>query len=90
MLLAAGWVAPGLAQTPTPGGAPEATAPRGPIQGGRRVPAPRNEVEERQRAAGVAVPGDRERRELEELNALSRQLAPPGTPVPAPDLPPRR
>ncbi|MCO6417190.1 hypothetical protein JYK14_13600 [Siccirubricoccus sp. KC 17139] len=54
------------------------------------MPAPRGEVEERQRAVGIAPPEARERRELEELNALSRQLAPPGTPLPAPDLPSRR
>jgi hypothetical protein len=61
----------------------------GPIRDGRRVPFGRDTVEERQRAAGVAADAERERRQLEELNALSRQLTPPGTPLPAPNLPSR-
>jgi hypothetical protein len=62
----------------------------GPIQDGRRVPFSRETVEERQRAAGIASDAERERRQLEDLNAIARELTPPGTPLPAPNLPPRR
>jgi hypothetical protein len=89
--------APALGQ-PDPGQPPEAAdrsspgslTQGGPIQGGRRVPVGRDTVEERQRAAGVAAQAEQERRQLEELNAISRQLTPPGTPLPAPGLPSRR
>ncbi len=46
----------------------------------------RGRVEQQQRAAGVSAPPEHERRQLEDLNALSRQLTPPGTPVPAPHV----
>jgi hypothetical protein len=77
---------PGAAGAPSPGSLTQG----GPIQGGRRVPAARDTVEERQRAAGVAAQAEQERRQLEDLNAISRQLTPPGTPLPAPGLAPRR
>jgi len=64
--------------------------PPGPIRGGMRQPEPRASVQERERAAGVATPSEQEQRELRELNDLSRQLAPPGTPVPAPQVAPKR
>ena len=76
---------PESSSEPYPGGLTQG----GPIRDGRRVPFGRDTVEERQRAAGVAADAERERRQLEELNALSRQLTPPGTPLPAPNLPSR-
>jgi hypothetical protein len=90
LLLAA--LLPGAAVAqPTPPGAPrEAAPPPGPIRGGMRQPEPRASVQERERAAGVATPSEQEQRELRELNDLSRQLAPPGTPVPAPQVAPKR
>ncbi|MFC7543144.1 hypothetical protein ACFQU2_31870 [Siccirubricoccus deserti] len=54
------------------------------------MPFGRETVEERQRAAGVAADAERERRQLEDLNAIARQLTPPGTPLPAPHLEPQR
>jgi hypothetical protein len=74
------------ADEPSPGSLTQG----GPIQGGRRVPFDRETVEERQRAAGIAADAERERRQLEDLNAISRKLTPPGTPLPAPHLEPQR
>jgi len=74
-----------VSREPSPGSLTQG----GPIQGGRRVPVARDTVEERQRAAGVAADAERERRQLEDLNAISRQLT-PSTPLPAPELAPRR
>jgi hypothetical protein len=99
-LLAAMAAPPALGQSdPNPpageaGSVPYAPSPGtltqgGPIQDGRRVPFSREQVQERQRAAGIAADVERERRQLEELNAITRQLTPPGTPLPAPNLPPR-
>jgi len=55
-----------------------------PIEGGLRTPIPRAATEQRERGAGVAADADRETRELRDLNALSRQLA-PDAPPPAPE-----
>lgn len=68
---------------------PPAATDRGPIRDGLRVPIPREATTERERAAGVARPEEREAAQLRDLNALSRQLA-PEVPVPAPSLAPDR
>jgi hypothetical protein len=38
------------------------------------------------RDAGVAPRPERQEEQLRDLNALSRELTPPGTPVPAPEV----
>jgi hypothetical protein len=51
----------------------------GPVGPGRG-----SQIESRLRDAGAARPPQQDEQQLRELNALSRQLTPPGTPVPAP------
>lgn len=72
---------PALAQqAPAAGG--------GPIQNGRQQQPSRGETESRLRQQGVAAPGQERDRELQDLNAFSRQLLPPGSAVPAPGAEP--
>jgi hypothetical protein len=57
----------------------QATSP-GPSGQGRRA-----RTEEQLRGAGVAPSAEQEQQQLRDLNAISRQLTPPGAPVPAPE-----
>ena len=61
---------------------------RVPSLGGRTFPSGQVEREVRPQDGAAAA---RDRQQLRELNDLSRQLTPPGTPVPAPHVePPQR
>ena len=59
-----------------------------PSLGGRHFPS--GEVERQVRPQGDSAEAERDRRHRRELNELSRQLTPPGTPVPAPHVETRR
>ncbi|MFC7690626.1 hypothetical protein ACFQY5_14640 [Paeniroseomonas aquatica] len=47
-------------------------------------------MERQVRPQGDGAAAERDRQQLQDLNALSRQLTPPGTPVPAPHVEPER
>lgn len=68
----------GSAITPAPAN------PSPPSLGGRQFPS--GAVERQVRGADDPAAAERDRRQLQELNELSRQLTPPGTPVPAPGV----
>jgi hypothetical protein len=70
---------PALAQQAPP------PATSSPIQNGRQQQPSRGETESRLQQQGVGAPSQERDRELQDLNALSRQLLPPGSPVPAPE-----
>jgi hypothetical protein len=59
------------------------------MSGQQTQPNLRGQVERQQRAAGVSTPPEREREQLRDLNALSRELA-PAAPLPAPEVGTRR
>jgi hypothetical protein len=65
------------------GGAP--TGAQSPASSGPSGPGRRAETENRLREAGVAPSPQQEQQQLRDLNAITRQLTPPGTPVPAPE-----
>lgn len=67
---------------------PTALGPTAPGLGGRQFPS--GAVEQRVRGADDPATAERDRRPLQDLNELSRQLTPPGTPVPAPEADRRR
>ena len=80
-------------------GADQGAGPQGGVQEGRTraglpsSPSPtgaRGDVEKRQRDAGIATPPERDREQLRDLNDIAKQLTPPGTPLPAPELGTRR
>ena len=70
---------PAMAQQASP---PTASSP---IQNGRQQQPSRGETESRLQQQGAGAPGHQRDRELQDLNALSRQLLPPGSAVPAPE-----
>lgn len=77
----------GPAAAQRPGERPPTASP--PSLGGRIFPS--GEVERQVRPPSDTPAAERDRRQLQELNELSRRLTPSGTPVPAPDVePPRR
>jgi hypothetical protein len=89
------WSAGASAQMGTtpdrPGGTATALAPASPSPpslGGRQFPS--GAVEREVRGTADPAAAERDRRQLQELNELSRQLTPPGTPVPAPHVEPER
>ncbi|MBO1078028.1 hypothetical protein [Roseomonas haemaphysalidis] len=71
---------PALAQQTPP------AADNGPIRNGRQQQPSRDATADRLRQQGVGVPGQEQDRELKDLNDLSRQLLPPGSAVPAPEV----
>ena len=73
LLLAGG---PALAQ--------DAPARNGPIWNGRQHQPSRGDTQERLQDEAATPQADRERNQLRDLNALSRQLLPPGSALPAP------
>ncbi|MDB5371981.1 MAG: hypothetical protein JWP04_623 [Belnapia sp.] len=77
---------PAAAQAPTAMDRPPTTSPSS--LGGRQFPS--GEVERQLRPPADTAAAERDRRQLQELNALSRELTPPGTPVPAPHVEPRQ
>ncbi len=87
VVLGAGALAGGSAAAQERAQGGSAPPPRiGPIWDGQRHQPSRGEVEERLRARGT-IPRPEERRdELRELNELSRELLPPGSPLPAPEV----
>ncbi len=58
----------------------------GPIWDGRHHQLRRQEVEDRLRERGVLPGPERRQDQLRDLNALSRELLPPGSPLPAPEV----
>ncbi len=88
------WAGAAAAQTVAPAERPMGPPITGPAAGsppslgGRQFPS--GEVERQVRPQGDGPAAERDRRQLQELNALSRQLTPPGTPVPAPHVEPER
>jgi hypothetical protein len=80
--------APALGQ-PHPSADPTPGSRYAPIQDGRRVPIPREQTLQRLREAGIARPQEHRAEQLEDLNEISRQLA-PDVPVPAPEIEARR
>lgn len=58
----------------------------GPIWDGQRHQPSRGVVQERLQEQGTAPDPARNEQQLRELNELSRQLLPPGSPVPAPGV----
>jgi hypothetical protein len=74
---------PGVAQQ---GQGEQATPGPGPQSGqAAEGQPPRNQVEQQERATGVAPAPERREEQLRDLNELSRQLA-PSNPVPAPGV----
>ena len=80
------WSAGASAQMGTTPDRPAGSAatPSPPSLGGRQFPS--GAVEREVRGTDDPAAAERDRRQLQELNALSRQLTPPGTPVPAPQV----
>lgn len=78
VLLGSAVALPAAAQPAPPAGS-------GPIQNGRQQQPSRGETESRLRQQGAAAPAPERDRELRDLNALSQQLLPPGSGVPAPE-----
>ena len=70
------------------GSAAAPASPSPPSLGGRQFPS--GAVEREVRGTDDPAAAERDRRQLQELNELSRQLTPPGTPVPAPHVEPER
>jgi uncharacterized membrane protein len=61
------------------------TGAQSPASSGPSGPGRRAQTENQLRERGVAPDPQQEAQQLRDLNAISRQLTPPGTPVPAPE-----
>jgi len=85
MAILAAWCSLGLLAGPAAAQDDRAATPQPtrPGLGGRQFPS--GEVERQLRPPSDSAAAERDRRQLKELNDLSRQLTPPGTPVPAPE-----